>query len=292
MACDAGHVEGKLVSSKPHTLGWRSCFPELAGDDQHPQVIDDGWDFHVVRLGDMVVRVPRRPEVEPHARVEVRVLSDLAPGLPVLVPEAQQVCALHGSMVYPWMEGVPVSARVLDQVGAEELAAQLAAAVAAVHRFPSERATELGVPETDLLEQLQRFDAHVLPVLGNRRDAQRLLAQAGELVADSERGLVHGDLGPAHLLCDHQGLLAIIDWADIALGDPAHDLAWILNGLDRRLRAPFLTISGVDDDALLRADTIHRLGPWWEVLYGLEHHLPTLVESGKAGIEARLPSDG
>lgn len=277
------------MSSKPHELGRRSCFPDLAVDDQHTAVIDDGWDFHVVRLGDTVVRVPRRAEVEPHARVEARVLPELAPGLPVQVPEPQQVCEQHGSMVYPWIEGVPVSARVLDHVGAEELAAQLAAAVAAVHRFPSERATELGVPETDLLEQLQRFDAHVLPVLGNRRVAGRLLSQARDLLADSERCLVHGDLGPAHLLCDHQGLLAIIDWADVVLGDPAHDLAWILNGLDRRLRAPFLAISSVDDDVLLRADTIHRLGPWWEVLYGLEHHLPDFVASGKAGIEDRLP---
>lgn len=63
---------------------------------------------------------------------------------------------------------------------------------------------------------------------------RRLLSQAREPLADSERCLVHGDLGAAHLLCDHQGLLAIIDWTDIALGDPALDLAWVLNGLDRR----------------------------------------------------------
>lgn len=280
------------MSSRPHDLGWRSCFPELAVDDRDTTVIEEGWDFQVVRLGDKVVRVPRRGEVEPHARLEARVLPEVASRLPVRVPEPERVCELHGSMVYSWIDGVPVSARVLDEVGADRLAAQLADTVTAVHRFPSQRATELGVPDANLLAQIERFDAHVLPVLADRRRAARLLDQARELLGDHERCLVHGDLGPAHLLCDDQGLSAVIDWADLALGDPAHDLAWILNGLDRRLRAPFLAISSVDDEVLLRADIIRRLGPWWEVLYGLERNLPSFVDSGRAGIEDRLHSEG
>jgi hypothetical protein len=33
----------------------------------------------------------------------------------------------------------------------------------------------------------------------------------------------------------------------------------------------------------------HRLGPWFEVLYGLEQHSRRFVESGLAGVRHRLP---
>ena len=39
-----------------------------------------------------------------------------------------------------------------------------------------------------------------------------------------------------------------------------------------------------------RALFYHRLGPWHEVLYGLENALPELVASGVAGIRQRLPA--
>ena len=46
-------------------------------------------------------------------------------------------------------------------------------------------------------------------------------------------------------------------------------------------------VSGVIDwtDAALDQ---HRLGPWWEVVYGLEERLSSYVESGLVGILDRL----
>ena len=274
-----------------HAAGWRSCFPALADyDDNAVSVIEDGWDFQIVRVDDVGVRVPRRGEVEKHARVEARMLPELARRLPVQVPAPQEFCEVHGSMIYAWIPGHPASDRIVDAVGAETLAVQLAAFVSALHRFPPERAREHGVADGRLLDQVDRFDAHVLPLLANKREPERLLAQAREHLGSYEPRLVHGDLGPAHLLCDDQGLAAVIDWTDLALGDPAQDATWILNGLDQRLRAPFLAALPLDDDLVARADIIHRLGPWWEVLYGLEQQRPGFVESGMAGIEERLRS--
>jgi aminoglycoside phosphotransferase (APT) family kinase protein len=101
--------------------------------------------------------------------------------------------------------------------------------------------------------------------------------------------LVHGDLGPAHLLCrPTHGLVAVIDWSDARLGDPATDLAWLLHGLDGRLSGPLLDRLDVDDPALDRARLRHQLGPWWEVLHGLDQYRPDLVRRGLEGVRDRL----
>ncbi len=276
-----------------HPVGWRDCFPGLTGTrDGRVSIIEQGWDFRVVRVGDLAVRLPRRAEVESHARVEGRLLPEVAAFLPIRIPQPVEVCPVHGSMAYPWIPGDPISSDLVEAVGTAPLSEQLAGFLDALHRFPRERAGDLGVGQADHHEQLERFQAHVLPVLGHRPPAARLLDEARDLLRGYELRLVHGDLGPAHLVCDDEGLAAVIDWADAALGDPAQDVAWILNGFARRLRGPFLATHPLDDEVVARADVLHRLGPWWEVLYGLDHGRRDLVESGMAGVETRLAPPG
>ena len=43
-----------------------------------------------------------------------------------------------------------------------------------------------------------------------------------------------------------------------------------------------------DDDTLARGRDWHLLGPWHEVLYGLDIDEPDFVVSGLAGVEQRL----
>jgi len=44
----------------------------------------------------------------------------------------------------------------------------------------------------------------------------------------------------------------------------------------------------VDDDLRRRALIYHRLGPWFEVEYGVNTEQPAWVRSGLAGIRSRL----
>jgi aminoglycoside phosphotransferase (APT) family kinase protein len=85
----------------------------------------------------------------------------------------------------------------------------------------------------------------------------------------------------------------VIDWSDACLGDPALDLAWLLHGTDAEFAASLLrAYAGTEADAPFRARALfyHRLGPWHEVLYGLERGRPDLVDSGLAGVRRRLPN--
>src|SRR4029077_8374132 len=78
------------------------------------------------------------------------------------------------------------------------------------------------------------LSAHVLPLLdpGERVTAERTLAS---FLDDDDNfrfapGLTHGDIGPEHVLITDAGDLAgVIDWGDLAVGDPVVDLAWVIN---------------------------------------------------------------
>jgi aminoglycoside phosphotransferase (APT) family kinase protein len=59
---------------------------------------------------------------------------------------------------------------------------------------------------------------------------------------------LHGDLHPANILVDHGRLSAVLDFGDLAVGDPATDLVcgWMLFGTDTR---PVLRSAAGADDA-------------------------------------------
>ncbi|CAN5835711.1 hypothetical protein BH23ACT10_BH23ACT10_22880 [soil metagenome] len=142
------------------------------------------------------------------------------------------------------------------------------------------------------MEVVDRFERTVLEHVADRVRAQRLLDEARQLLPAHTPTFTHADLGPAHVLCDDAGVTGIIDWSDMAVADPAIDGAWLLNGSDGALRQPLLDRWNIDDGMVRRADLIRRLGPWWEVYYGLEQDRADLVVSGLAGVDARLPRDG
>lgn len=250
---------------------------------------DSGWDCHVTILDSAtVVRVPRRPEVQRVLSVEARLLGEMAAQLPVAVPVPQRVCPVHGSMLYDYVPGDPLDAAVLSTAGPERLVDQLARALRAWWCFPPQRAHDLGVTDHDFASALDDFAARVLPLVGDDRAARLLEIADAELREPRQQRLIHADLGPAHLRCDATGLVGVIDWSDVSLGDPAVDLSWVLNGLDRRLRDPLIATLGADQATVDRADLVYRLGPWSEVVHGLNEARPDFVDSGLAGVRDRL----
>ncbi len=74
----------------------------------------------------------------------------------------------------------------------------------------------------------------------------------------------------------------------VRVGDPARDL-WFLDpfpGFGERVLAAY----GGEPDAgfRARASFYHRVGPWYEVLHGLDAGQPEFVESGLDGVRGRL----
>jgi aminoglycoside phosphotransferase (APT) family kinase protein len=269
----------------------RERLPGLVGDQV--VAISDGWDseVHVVD-GTWVVRVPRRPQVAAEVRAEIALLAELGPTLPVAVPQAEAVGpSEEGWFAYRLIEGMPI------RPGAP--AGEVAAFLSALHRFPVDRAVELGLPrphwKASLAHRLEEFSSRVAPLLEPSERA-RALQRFADFQADPANltfrlAVIHADLGPEHMLCDPEGrLVGVIDWTDAQVGDPALDFAWLLTGLGERFASELLAAyeGDVDETFRARAAFLHMLGPWHEVLYGLDFGLPRYVESGLAGIRARL----
>lgn len=235
---------------------------------------DDGWDFKVLVLENTwVMRMPRNADAAEKLAKEARLLPALGAALPVEIPQFAHVSHGPDFVVYRLIAGEPL--RDEDPDGVRGF-------LDALHSF---EVGAIDVPRPDWLEIYRGHAADwrrvVLPLLDpDERDRGEALLQETETLTGYEPALVHCDLGPSHLICQDGRLAGVIDWADAKLGDPAIDYAWLLN-------VPFPDWD-VDDELRRRAHVYHRIGPWFEVEYGVRTEQPAWVESGLAGVRSRL----
>jgi len=236
--------------------------------------IDEGYDFEMAIVDDdWVFRFPRRRGVEHALQVEIVLLPAIALALPVAVPLFAHVSRDPLFVGYRLIRGRPLVDEDSDGVRAF---------LDALHALD---ASKLHVDRPDWVEayrdQCAEFERLVFPILDKdtRARAKRLFGDVETLV-DFEPSLLHGDLGPEHLLVHDGRLAGVIDWGDARVGDPALDYAWLLDG-------PFADW-GVDPDLRRRARFYHRLAPWFEAHYGLFTNQPAHTERGVEEIRNRL----
>jgi aminoglycoside phosphotransferase (APT) family kinase protein len=154
----------------------------------------------------------------------------LAAGVPVAEPIWRTP---DGSgLVMRRLEGEAIPGRIFrdERLAAarERLLGQMATALAAIHRIPLEEVPALaGRPcgpaaELDAIEaELDRYgDPHPALELGLRWLRRNLPAPRPPAV-------VHGDFRMGNVLVDGDGLVAVLDWELVHLGDPAEDLGWV-----------------------------------------------------------------
>jgi aminoglycoside phosphotransferase (APT) family kinase protein len=161
-----------------------------------------------------------------------------------------------------------------------------------LHDLPASVYAESGIPEptaarAELLATLERMLHRVLPLLPQKhQDAGQSLLRRVALRTPAT--LVHGDLAAHHVTVADGHLAGVLDWKDARVADPAVDLAWALYDTPEPFAEAVATTYGVTDDELGRALDWHRLGPWYEAMWGLGPGGPSFVESGIAAIVALL----
>ncbi|NKY44215.1 phosphotransferase [Nocardia cerradoensis] len=250
-----------------------------------------GWDTVATLVDDRwVERRPRRPEVAAQLLRETRLLPWLAARLPLPVP-VPRVAGEDPLVVRHAL--IPGSA--LERPCAEQ-GLLVGRFLRALHDCPATAAIEHGLAPAqqtrhDRNETFEQFRADVVPLLpsAHRPAALGLLDAARDCPADT---VVHGDIGPEHILIDAGRITGVIDFGDAHLGDPAIDLAWALYGTPPEFSNAATAAYGVTGELRRRASVWHRLGPWHEVTHGLETGSATHVRSGLAGLLERLsPAD-
>jgi aminoglycoside phosphotransferase (APT) family kinase protein len=243
--------------------------------------------------GRWVFRFPMREEVEAQLLVEWRILPQLA-GSPIPVPDFQ----FHGRPSpefprhfggYPMLPGVP-SLAIPSAAIPTPAATAIGRFLAWLHARPVEDAMDAGVPRQNpqtVLEELRtaaEADLGRIDALG-RWPASTwlpLISDAPPRPSGAD-ALVHGDLAAEHLLYDTatQSFRGAIDWSEIAIGDPAVDLAAALHWGDARIAAAILQSYGpVSDDVLDRARVIAACRGAADIVFGLETRRHEYVEAG------------
>ena len=251
-------------------------------------VIDHGWDSRVTIVeGRWIDREPRRDEVRDWLLAETRLLPALAPLLPLDVPVAEVMTENPLRLRHRIIDGSPLTNESTAADGAK-----LGAFLRSLHDASLDLTKATGVRDAEASAHHQdadhaRFRDHVLPLLDT--DRQQLAADLLDRVRDVPRTcIVHGDIGPSHVLHHNGAVSGVIDWADVHVGDPAIDLAWALNGTGSAFADALAKAYGVTADERTRSRDWYRLGPWHEVVYGLDNSRTDLIDSGMRGVADRL----
>jgi aminoglycoside phosphotransferase (APT) family kinase protein len=236
-------------------------FPQWAGLPVRPLPVG-GWDNRSFRLGDtMLVRLPSAAAYAAQVETEQCWLPRLAPHLPLAIPEPL-ACGRPGEgypfnwSIYRWIEGeAAAAARVGDL---QAFAAALAGFLGALQRIDPAGGPEPGARNFHRGGALAAYDAEA-------REAMRRLSASIDAVAATslwdaavrttwqpDPVWVHGDVSAGNLLVRDGELAAVIDFGQLAVGDPACDLAIAWTFLDRRSRAVFRSTLAPDADTWLR----------------------------------------
>jgi aminoglycoside phosphotransferase (APT) family kinase protein len=211
--------------------------------DQHPDLADlpirlaeNGWDNVDMRLGeDLALRLPR------HA-VAAELLSNEQTWLPVVavrlpLPAPIPVRIGRPALAYPypwsvtpWFDGTPSD---LAPPGADQ-GEVLAAFLGALHQPAPDNAPSnrfRGIPLAERADAFEGRHAASERLQGAVSPCLRLLWVAAlQAPIDLPRTWFHGDLHGRNVLVRDGRFAAVIDWGDMAAGDPACDLAaiWML----------------------------------------------------------------
>lgn len=283
-------------------------FPELA--PSRAAYLGEGCDSTAFTVnGAWVFRFPKNEEVAAQFEIEARILPELAARLPVPVPQFR----FHGMPAprfqstfvgYPKLPGEP-GFRLVQNPFPPVLLEQLARALSAVHSVPLEIARHAGVPDQPLdgLVTEVRSDAlgdlpRVREVLPDAPiDRWRAFIEAG-IDAGGQRPvtLVHNDFAAEHVLLDPRtgAITGIIDWSDIAIGDPAIDFAGLFHwGGEPLVRGVLGAYTGsVDEDALCLARYLAACRGAMDVAFGLDRRRPEYVAAGLRALQQAAGEGG
>lgn len=282
------------------------CLPMLA--PTAVRYLAQGWDSTVFLVdGSLIARFPKRHEVAVTLEREARLLPELAPMLPVPIPQFLHVvrgCTAFplSFVVYEAVPGTPVDQAALDADGCGTFGRDIAAFLRSLHSFPVDRAAACGVEPATVAGgrgQLHNFrtavDVALAPLI-----TPGACARLQSWFDDAEAGgifdwiptLIHGDLSPEHMLVDPANgvLTGVIDWGDAGIGDPALDFAGLLGLMGEAILQDILGAYGTDNaEAITRRARFYRdLAAVHQLLFGVTVGDRAFIERGVARLRSGI----
>jgi aminoglycoside phosphotransferase (APT) family kinase protein len=213
----------------------RKTFPELHWNTY--TLNTDGWDHKVIILDDKIVfRFPDDAEYTALLRHEIDVLEILKPFVKIAIPHYSFIAPDRSFAGYPIVPGKELKKSTFDALESSQrqmVAAQLAEFLTTLHTLIDNSVDLSLVPasyvpgdQAELKKLVPRFLHEVLSD-DDLMVVQQILDEVDELLSQNPRSVfLHGDLYSRHILWDETSkLLGVIDFSDMARGDPAIDFA-------------------------------------------------------------------
>jgi aminoglycoside phosphotransferase (APT) family kinase protein len=266
-------------------------FPSLEVTSFEP--IGEGWTVFTYEVnGDTIVQLPRSAYAAEHLRMQMRTLPDLARELPAAIPDPELTSDEPTVMAYRKLEGVSLDAPP-DGPWPEQLGRFLSDLHAVLPEILGLRAMSPADVADAFDAELSSMRDRVLPLL-DAPTRRRLAARFDAYLRDRANRtfapcVTHGDIGPEHILVSDRGdLVGVLDWEELAIGDPVVDLTWLLRTHPAEAERTLAAYGGAPDPAF-RARAAFRfvLIPFHHVLHGLELDDDALVVAGLGWIRER-----
>ena len=248
-----------------------------------------GTDNAIFRLGkEMVIRLPRIHWAAKQPETENQWLPLLAPHLPLSIPKPLRLGESEFGYpwkwsVHEWLQGENALSEPVNDPG--EAALSIAEFASAMHHFDYTQVTAAAPPcgarGVPLQERDSETRAAILSLTSLIDVETATSAWEDALAAPPWNGppvCLHGDLAPGNLLVSQGRLSAVIDFGELAIGDPACDLKVAWNYLDPSSRKVFRNALDVDEAAW-------RRGRGWALSVALIA-LPYYLETNPAIVSA------
>ncbi len=214
-------------------------FPTLKTTGLKPLVL--GGEFDTWEAAGAVIKFPRGAGASAKLDVEIAIHETLTQRLGAMVPPLRAVGAPSAS--FPWRTVAFERARgrqgqttdgpiVRPKPWARtSLAKEVAGALSALHNTPAKAAKIAGVAKRNVdlggVDPSDKAIAWATKIVANRLDAFLVNPFPAGTPKAGPKVLCHADIKGEHLYVSEDGtrLTAIVDWADVAISDPALDLA-------------------------------------------------------------------
>lgn len=286
------HPRG-FSTSDDHRSLIEGLFPSIGVRTFAP--IGSGWTYDTYDVnGEWIVQLPRTAYAAERLQAQLALLPELSREVSALIPVPALVSLDPPAMAYEKLHGAPA-----DAAPSGFWPERLGRFLVDLHMVPPEfvglRATTPEAIREQRRGEIARLREIVLPRL-DPPEQTRATAMLDRYLDDDRLWvfatcLTHGDLGPEHVLVGPSGdLVGILDWEEASVGDPVWDFAWWLHEMPEEGERALATYGGAPDATFReRARISWALMPWHEVEYGVRSGLDTFIESGLAGVRARLP---
>jgi aminoglycoside phosphotransferase (APT) family kinase protein len=198
----------------------------------------------------------------------------------------------HTLSVCEYLPGQAPSAHKVTPI----LAASIGTALAQIHSLPTSSVQDFDRPAESAIDSLRECAGIVDRAAATGLIPQALLRRWETACEDSslwqfEPTVIHGLMQLGHLLVENENVVAVDQWRDFRVGDPARDLAWLTTPAASDFHMAVVTSyrsarASADRWVLQRARFYAELDVAKWLLHGMDSHNETITEDATAMLSA------